>query len=111
MLSFEFIVRMLKTIRIPKPLFNKIKALADLSAPVVVDRQPVNGSLDRDEAWKKLLSALKPNPKKVLQLIKNGATNGLSAKMIAVQFVQEPNWFTGVLNGGIQRNIGIIACG
>jgi hypothetical protein len=62
-------------------------------------------SLDRDAAWKKLLSVLKPNPKKVLQLIKDGATRGLSAEMIAVQFGEDPNWFTGVFNGGIQRNI------
>jgi len=74
-------------------------------APVVVARQPVNEDLDRDKAWKRLLSALKPNPKKVLQLIKDGAANGLSAERIAVQFGEEPNWFTGVLNGGIQRNI------
>jgi hypothetical protein len=74
-------------------------------APVVATRQPVNAKLDRDEAWKKLHSALKPNPKKVLQLIKEGASNGLSAELIAEQFGEAPNWFTGVLNGGIQRNI------
>jgi hypothetical protein len=74
--------------------------------PVTKTRQPVNSiNVDRDEAWTKLLSALKPNPKKVLQLIKDGAQSGLSAEMIATQFAQEPNWFTGVFNGGIQRNI------
>jgi hypothetical protein len=38
-------------------------------------------------------------------LIKTGPPNGLSARMIADQFEQKPNWFTGVLNGGIQRNV------
>jgi len=80
-----------------------LQAVADEPKPVA--RIPVVARLDRDTAWMKLLSALKPNPKKVLQFIKTGPPNGLSARMIADQFKQKPNWFTGVLNGGIQRNV------
>lgn len=75
--------------------------------PVTRTRQPVTGTIgfDRNSAWKTFLSLVKENPKKVLQLIKDAGQNGLTAEMIAEQFDEQPNWFTGVLNGGIQRNI------
>lgn len=70
----------------------------------VTARQPVTSPGDRDAAWEKLLSLLKDNPKAVLRLVKD-SPNGISTEAIALQLNKKTNWFTGVLNGGIQRNV------
>jgi hypothetical protein len=82
------------------------KPAVPVRQPATSHRQPVAEpvAFDRDAAWQTFLALAKDNPKKVLQLIKD-APNGLSAELIAEQFGEQPNWFTGVLNGGIQRNI------
>ena len=70
-----------------------------------IQRQPVTGTngFDRDAAWRTFLALSKENPKKVLQLIKDGGQSGLSAEAIAEQFDKKANWFTGVLNGGFSE--------
>ena len=58
-----------------------------------------------DTAWTKLTDSMKANPRLVLRLIKEKGASGLSADQIADLAGKLPNWFTGVLNGGLQRNI------
>ena len=93
-----------------------VKVIEDVQPPVKsrklpLKRPPVSKDESaegpsRDERWAAFLALVGTDQKlAVLRIIKTAGDKGITSVQGATVVGEKPNWFTGVFNGGIQRNI------